>query len=68
MLSFCALLAAVAVFMVRSQLRPMDSSSHEAGDAHRSPRTNPPRPRPTAAISPTVYASGAFLATRVFVA
>lgn len=60
MLSFCALLAAVA--MVRSQLRPMDSSSHEAGDAHRSPRTNPPRPRPT------VYASGAFLATRVFVA
>ena len=33
MLSFCALLAAVAVFMVRSQLRPVDSSSHEAGDA-----------------------------------
>ena len=31
MLSFCALLAAVAVFMVRSQLRPVDSSSHEAG-------------------------------------
>ncbi len=62
MLSFCALLVAVAIFMVRSQLRPMDSSSHEAGDAHRSPRTNPPRPRPT------VYASGAFLATRVFVA
>ena len=62
MLSFCALLVAVAIFMVRSQLRPVDSSSHEAGDAHRSPRTNPPRPRPT------VYASGAFLATRVFVA
>lgn len=31
MLSFCALLVAVAIFMVRSQLRPMDSSSHEAG-------------------------------------
>ena len=34
MLSFCALLAAVAVFMVRSQLRPSaSSSSDEAGDA-----------------------------------
>ena len=34
MLSFCALLAAVAVFMVRSQLRPSSSSSSiEAGDA-----------------------------------
>lgn len=33
MLSFCALLAAVAVFMVRSQLRPSTSSSlDEAGD------------------------------------
>ena len=30
MLSFCALLEAVAIFMVRSQLRPVDSSSHEA--------------------------------------
>ena len=35
MLSFCALLAAVAVFMVRSQLRPSaSSSSDEAGDAN----------------------------------
>ena len=34
MLSFCALLGAVAVFMVRSQLRPSaSSSSDEAGDA-----------------------------------
>lgn len=34
MLSFCALLAAVAVFMARSQLRPSSSSSStEAGDA-----------------------------------
>ena len=34
MLSFCALLAAVAVFMVRSQLRPSaSSSSDEAGGA-----------------------------------
>ena len=34
MLSFCALLAAVAVFMVRSQLRPSASlSPNEAGDA-----------------------------------
>ena len=33
MLSFCALLGAVAVFMVRSQIRPSPvSSSHEAGD------------------------------------
>ena len=33
MLSFCALLAAVAVFMVRSQLRPsVSSSSDDAGD------------------------------------
>ena len=31
MLSFCALLGAVAVFMVRSQLRSSESSSHEAG-------------------------------------
>ena len=30
-LSFCALLGAVAVFMVRSQLRSSESSSHEAG-------------------------------------
>ena len=35
MLSFCALLAAVAVFMVRSQLHPSaSSSSDEAGDAN----------------------------------
>ena len=35
MLSFCALLAAVAVFMVRSQLRPSASpSSDEAGDSN----------------------------------
>ena len=33
MLSFCALLGAVAVFMVRSQLRSSESSSHEAGAA-----------------------------------
>ena len=34
MLSFCALLGAVAVFMVRSQIRPSPmSSSHEAGVA-----------------------------------
>ena len=31
MLSFCALLGAVAIFMVRSQLRSSESSSHEAG-------------------------------------
>ena len=35
MLSFCALLAAVAVFMARSQLHPSaSSSSDEAGDAN----------------------------------
>ena len=35
MLSFCALLAAVAVFMVRSQLRPSASPSpNEAGDSN----------------------------------
>ena len=35
MLSFCALLAAVAVFMVRSQLHPSaSSSSDEAGDTN----------------------------------
>ena len=33
MLAFCAFLGAVAVFMVRSQLRSSESSSHEAGAA-----------------------------------
>ena len=39
MLSFCALLVAVAIFMVRSQLRPVDSSSHEAGAQLRDQRS-----------------------------
>ena len=39
MLSFCALLVAVAIFMVRSQLRPVDSSSHETGAQLRDQRS-----------------------------